>query len=267
MSRSHPEVVAAALGVLMTMVRSKAGCNSVLNNDLNTLLWLPLSDMSQASKDWIPVFCLALHSASTLLRVGGQSALDTSVSLIALLQDQLVSFLLSLGDTVQAKQIELTAATASFVSRLFGYYKQWQLLHSASLGNFYCAMARLLHICISLLIRPSVLKMLIGQDKAKEVSEDMLDVEYLEKVQRARRMSTASGSVSSDSQNPGSEDWLTPEAAGIKNKLLDIISSCLNMHFYLSPNLTSLLTNDVTDFDAYEVLLQIGFSTPTFEQV
>ena len=35
----------------------------------------------------------------------------------------------------------------------------------------------------------------------------------------------------------------------------------------LSPDLVALVTDDLVDTDAFEQLLQIGFSTPAFEQV
>ena len=78
---------------------------------------------------------------------------------------------------------------------------------------------------------------------------------------RARRTSTASG-VSVDLEG---DDH--PEAGDVQNRLLDIASSCLSVLAHLSPNLTGLLTNDVRDFEAYEILLGLGFSTPSFDQV
>ena len=93
------------------------------------------------------MFTLTLELVSALLRHAGQRALETSVTFVALLQDQLSSFLLSTlsgrsAAQTSARHIELTGATASFVSLLFAYYKQWQLQHPASLANFYHAMAR-----------------------------------------------------------------------------------------------------------------------------
>ena len=44
-------------------------------------------------------------------------------------------------------------------------------------------------------------------------------------------------------------------------------SSCLSVLTALSPKLPELLIGSVADIDAYEILLQIGFSTPQFEQV
>ena len=257
--KERPELINAASGVLLTIAKSKTGCHAILNNDLTQLLWLPLSNIHQANKDWIPVFSLVLHVATTVQRVGGQSALDTSISFVAMLQNQLISFLLSPKDTVQSQHIDLTSATASFVGLLFVHYKQWQLQHPASMGHFYQAMCQLMHICAALLIRPSVLRLLISQQNAKNEEAEM---DYMDKVQRARRLSTA-GSVSSDSP----DELTNPEMTTIQNKLLDIISSTLSMLSSLSPKLTALLTHDLIDLEAYPILLQIGFSTPAFEQV
>ena len=53
----------------------------------------------------------------------------------------------------------------------------------------------------------------------------------------------------------------------VQNRLLDTISSCFKMLISLSPDLVALVTDDIVDSEAYEQLLQIGFSTPAFEQV
>ena len=58
-----------------------------------------------------------------------------------------------------------------------------------------------------------------------------------------------------------------PDTVHVQNKLLDTISSCLRMLIALSPDLVALVTDDIVDKDAFEQLLQIGFSTPAFEQV
>jgi hypothetical protein len=44
-------------------------------------------------------------------------------------------------------------------------------------------------------------------------------------------------------------------------------SCCLSALLSLSPDLLSLVTDDVVDVAAYERLLHVGFSIPSFEQV
>jgi len=44
-------------------------------------------------------------------------------------------------------------------------------------------------------------------------------------------------------------------------------SFCLSAFLALSPDLLSLVTDDVVDCAAFEQLLHVGFSTPSFEQV
>ena len=52
--------------------------------------WLPLSSFNRKlDKDWIQVFNLALQLALNLLRIGQQHALDQTLTVVALLQDQL----------------------------------------------------------------------------------------------------------------------------------------------------------------------------------
>ena len=51
----------------------------------------------------------------------------------------------------------------------------------------------------------------------------------------------------------------------IQNKLLDIVGSCLKMLLQLSPDLIALLTDALVDHASYIELLQMGFSSPTFE--
>ena len=80
----------------------------------------------------------------------------------------------------------------------------------------------------------------------------------VEELQRVRRLSSTDHDCN-DSQ--------CPDTVHVQNKLLDTISSCLRMLIALSPDLVALVTDDIVDKDAFEQLLQIGFSTPAFEQV
>ena len=147
-SRQRPEVVTGAVSILLTLVRSGShGSESVLSSDLVHLLWLPLSELKTADLKWVGTFTLTLQLVSALLRQAGQGALDVTISFVALLQEQLTSFLLgalSTRATVQpsARHIELTSAAASLISLLFVYYRQWQIQHPVSLANFYHVMAR-----------------------------------------------------------------------------------------------------------------------------
>lgn len=59
---------------------------------------------------------------------------------------------------------------------------------------------------------------------------------------------------------------VVPETVQIQNNLLDATGSVLAMLRTLSPNLIELLAGDVVDHAQYDQLLQIGFSSPTFEQ-
>ncbi len=134
------------------------------------------------------------------------------------------------------------------------YYKQWQLHHPQSLYASYQAMCSLLHTSICLLIRPSLLSMRVSQGlpqgHQQPTSRD------LQEIQRVRRLS----STEPETEGP-------QEVVSVQNRLLDIISSCLSMLISLSPDLVALVTDDIVDYASYEQLLQIGFSTPAFEQV
>ena len=154
----------------------------------------------------------------------------------------------------EKNKLDLAATTATLIAHAMGYYKQWQMIHPTSLNHFYYAMTSLLHTCACLLIRPSLLHMMVNQKTNVE--------DRLEELQRVRRLSSCG-------LDPGEAvDALnSPETAHVQNRLLDMVSSGLKMLIYLSPDLIALLTDNMVDNEAYEQLLQIGFSTPAFEQV
>ena len=84
-------------------------------------------------------------------------------------------------------------------------------------------------------------------------------VASIAELQRVRRMSSTEQDNEATVAN-------CPDTVHVQNRLLDTISSCLRMLVALSPDLVALVTDDILDTDAYEQLLQIGFSTPAFEQ-
>ena len=108
-------------------------------------------------------FCTcALQMATTLLSVGKQMAVDTSVNVAALLQEQLTTFLLSPRVSLDHSHVELMVTSASFVSRFMSYHDQWQMQHPSSLAHLYHAMCALIHVAACFLIRPSYLGMLVS---------------------------------------------------------------------------------------------------------
>ena len=280
--RQRPDFIYANLSLLLTLARTQDGCNAILSNDLSQLLWLPLSAIKHgASKEWIPVFVESIYFVSTLLRVGRQQAVDNSISFVAFLEEQLLSFLSTKSGTsgdyaigveffLQENQVKLTSATASLISLMMEYYKQWQLKHSSSLNNAYQSMCALLHTSVCLLIRPSVLKMLIGQScKNQDKNNISLGQVSAEILKARRRLSSKGGTAAEDAfinfDEGGSSSDQCTIVENIQNKLLDIVGSCLKMLFQLSPDLIALLTDALVDHASYIELLQMGFSSPTFE--
>ena len=287
--RQRPDIIHANLSLLLTIARSEVGCNALLSNDLPQLIWLPLSSIKQgAPKEWIPVFVESLHLVTTLLRVGRQQALENAISFVALLQDQVLSFLSSKGSTtsndysigveffLKENQIKLTSATASLVSLMIGYFKQWQLKHPTSLNNTYQSMCSLLHTSVCLLIRPSVLKMLIdqnnrNQDQNQGIGTGASMENAAAEIQKARRRLSSKGATTNEDSylclDNGNNSGEPISLIGyVQNKLLEIVGSCLKMLSFLSPDLVALLTDDLVDHSSYIELLQMGFSSPTFEQ-
>lgn len=116
-SCTNPEVIQANFGLLLTLSKSGQGCHGLLATDLAQMIWLPLSCINKKlDKDWILVFTLALQLALNLIQVGQQHALDHIITVVALLQDQLLAFLVGPknGDLDRTK-LDLTAAAASLI--------------------------------------------------------------------------------------------------------------------------------------------------------
>ena len=117
----EPAVIQAILNALLVIGSTEKGCRSLLACDLSELLWLPLSNVKLANKDWIPVFNISLHLIMTILKLGKYEALDVSFTFAALFQEQLTSFLLAPKVSVQVDHLELTVSAASFIDKLMHY--------------------------------------------------------------------------------------------------------------------------------------------------
>ena len=135
---SNPEVVQASLGLLLTLSKSPQGCQGLLAVDLAQMIWLPLSSINKKlDKEWIRVFTLALQLALNLMKVGSH-ALDHVLTVVALLQDQLMAFLVGpKNGNLERDKMDLTASAATLIGHLMKNFKQWQILHPASLTQFY----------------------------------------------------------------------------------------------------------------------------------
>ena len=267
-STSNAEVIQASLGLLLTLSKTAEGCQCLLATDLSQMIWLPLSSINKKlTKEWIQVFTLALQLALNLIRVGQQHALEHILTVVALLQDQLLAFLVGpKNGNLTRDKMDLTSSAATLISHVMAFYKQWQLVHPASLSLFYSAMCSLLHVSACLLIRPSLLNMLVNNQKVSGSKQTEVKVATDEELQRVRRLSSTDQDYNRDYCSEAVSSHF-PETVHVQNRLLDTISSCLKMMISLSPDLVALITDDIMDIEAFEQLLQIGFSTPAFEQV
>lgn len=122
--REDTDVLRAVLGLLLVVAKCEAGCAALLTADLAQMLWLPLGEVKQATPEWVPVFQLSLQLATTVLRVGQHQAVENSVTVAALLQEQLSTFLLAPKFSTQRAHIELMVTSATFVAKFMNFHKQ-----------------------------------------------------------------------------------------------------------------------------------------------
>ena len=108
-------------GILLLIAKTDVGCSSLLASDLDQMVWLPLSDIKQANPDWVPVFQLSLQLATSLLRVGKHNAVDGCITVAALFQEQLSTFLMAPRLSVQTPHLELMVTSASFIALLMKF--------------------------------------------------------------------------------------------------------------------------------------------------
>ena len=59
--QTHMDLVTAILGLLIALAKTEPGCSALLSSNLALMVWLPLSDVKQATKEWLPVFQLGIQ--------------------------------------------------------------------------------------------------------------------------------------------------------------------------------------------------------------
>ena len=60
-AQADMDLVTAVLGLLIVLAKTEPGCSAILSSDLSLMVWLPLSDVKQATKEWLPVFQLCIQ--------------------------------------------------------------------------------------------------------------------------------------------------------------------------------------------------------------
>ncbi len=125
--QNDTEIIHAILGLLILVARTAKGSDGLLTSDLAQMIWLPLSDVKQATPEWIPVFQLSLQLMVQLLRNGKHEAVNNCVTVVTLLEEQLTSFLLAPKFSLKSSHIELSVVTASFIAGFMAYHKQVSL--------------------------------------------------------------------------------------------------------------------------------------------
>ena len=128
-----PSFVNSIFSLLIEVSGCAAGSSAVLLQDLARDVWLPLSDHQQSSDTaaWSAVRHAALQLAATLVRVARRHAVQTAVTAVALLQERIVSDLLSPRQGLQ--HLSSAAAVSRLVWTLSEYVTAWQTDHCSSL--------------------------------------------------------------------------------------------------------------------------------------
>lgn len=249
-AQTASSLVLSILPLLLEVGSSASGATCLLLQDLARDLWLPLSDLPSPHPDWLPVRQAGLELAGTLVRVAKRSALDTAVTVAALMTEKIA------GDLMSPRQdlsnLSRAATSIRFVASLSSYSASWQADHPVSIQVIYRASCRLLHTATALLMRPSFLSVLVNKGEGGTTSQ--------EEVRRVRRMSSTScAELEMDS--------VVPEAAPAHSLLLEICLGCVTFLSSLSPPLPALLSGSaLQDPDRWEPLLGTTFSGPTLEQ-
>ena len=245
-----PSFVSSIFGLLIEICSCPAGTAAVLLQDLAREIWLPLSDLKPGHEpQWSVVRHLSLQFAATLVRVGRRQGVNTAVTAVALLQEQIVSDLLSPRQGLQ--HLDSAAAVTRLVWSLSEYVTAWQSDHCSSLQVTYSACCRLLHTTTALLMRPNLLSTMVSGGTAAHVTADTLQ-------QRDRRVSSSCSEV--DTLD------LSPETVATQSTLLEISAGCLALLSSLSPPLQSLMAGDaLLDPDRWQPLLSPSFSPPSLD--
>ena len=68
-AQADMDLVTAVLGLLIAVAKTEPGCSAILSSDLSLMVWLPLSDVKQATKEWLPVFQLCIQVYSLVVTI------------------------------------------------------------------------------------------------------------------------------------------------------------------------------------------------------
>ena len=68
-AQADMDLVTAVLGLLIAVAKTEPGCSAILSSDLSLMVWLPLSDVKQATKEWLPVFQLCIQVYSLVMTI------------------------------------------------------------------------------------------------------------------------------------------------------------------------------------------------------
>ena len=66
-AQTDMDLITAVLGLLIAIAKTVPGCSAILSSDLSLMVWLPLSDVKQATKEWLPGFQLCIQVEDTEL--------------------------------------------------------------------------------------------------------------------------------------------------------------------------------------------------------
>lgn len=186
--------------------------------------------------NWPQVYKPALEMLTVLLQTKKHLFLDEVITFMGIHEEHIITCIMDIRHSLDKWPLDLAVTALTLIRELSQYKYKWRLTHEKSMFAIMKAVMVCLSSCVSYLIHPRLLKIMVERPP-------------IASTQHLKAMVTEDPEIS-------------PHLISIQNRLLDVVCLCMATLIPYSPSVVSLLTDFRECEVEWEPLVEITFTAP-----
>lgn len=187
-------------------------------------------------QNWPQVYKPALEMLTVLLQSKQHLFLDEVITFMGIHEEHIIACVMNIRYSLDKWPLDLAVTALTLIRELSQFKNAWKLTHEKSMFNIMKAVMVCLGSCVSYLIHPRLLKIMVERPP-------------IASTQHLKTMATEDIEISS-------------HLISIQNRLLDVVCLCMATLVPYSPSVVSLLTDFRECEVEWEPLVEVTFTAP-----
>ncbi|XP_013393265.1 nucleoporin NUP188 homolog isoform X2 [Lingula anatina] len=201
------------------------------------------------------LYLLSVELYSAMLSTLKYTFLNDALDFLGVHQQQMEWCLSNVGTSLDPDDQKAAEVTCDFLCQLSPYHQQWRMQLPQLLGTMLSSICFVSHSCISLLIRPQLLKYLLEKKHGSEPPQKVLASQSM-----AQHLPLQHQTSTDEVEQP------SEQLVQVQESHLKLVGLSLTFLRHFTPDLCEAMLDQSLDVNDSSPLLDLGFNTPSTEK-